>query len=199
MIGSDRIKLRGEHNLLNIAAAALAAAQAGADRESIVGAISTYKGLEHRLEYVATVDGVQYFDDSFATAPEPTIVALRAFQEPIVLIAGGVDKGADYRPLVEEIIASSVKAVVLIGKMGPVLKELIIGLGAEKGKVPLLVEGGTNMATVLAVTQEIARPGDVVLLSPACASFDLFKNYKERGDLFKQEVLALAAKRKDAI
>lgn len=199
LIGSDRIKLRGEHNLLNIAAAALAAAQAGADRESIVGAISTYKGLEHRLEYVATVDGVQYFDDSFATAPEPTIVALRAFQEPIVLIAGGVDKGADYRPLVEEIIASSVKAVVLIGKMGSVLKELIIGLGAEKGKVPLLVEGGTNMATVLAVTQEIARPGDVVLLSPACASFDLFKNYKERGDLFKQEVLALAAKRKDAI
>jgi UDP-N-acetylmuramoylalanine--D-glutamate ligase len=199
LIGSDRIKLRGEHNLLNIAAAALAAAQAGADRDSIVGAISAYHGLEHRLEYVATVDGVQYFDDSFATAPEPTIVALRAFKEPIVLIAGGVDKGVDYLPLVEEILASSVKAVVLIGKMAPVLKELIIRLGTEKGKVPFLVDGGTDMAKVMAVTREIAKPGDVVLLSPACASFDLFKNYKERGDLFKQEVRALAAKPEKAI
>ncbi len=194
LIGSDRIRLRGEHNLLNIAAAALAAAQAGADRDSIVEAISTYNGLEHRLEYVATVDGVQYFDDSFATAPEPTIVALRAFKEPIVLIAGGVDKGADYRPLAEEIIAGSVKAVVLIGKMAPVLKELIIRVGTEKGKVPFLAEGGNDMASIMAVTKEIAQPGDVVLLSPACASFDLFKNYKERGDLFKQAVLALAAK-----
>ncbi|NLC53451.1 MAG: UDP-N-acetylmuramoyl-L-alanine--D-glutamate ligase [Firmicutes bacterium] len=199
LITSDRIKIRGEHNLLNIAAAALAAAQAGADRESIVDAISAYNGLEHRLEYVATVDGIQYFDDSFATAPEPTIVALRAFKEPIVLIAGGVDKGADYRPLAEEILASSVRAVVLIGKMAPVLKELIIRLGAEKGKVPCLVEGGADMATIMAVTQEIAKPGDVVLLSPACASFDLFKNYKERGTLFKRAVMALANKEEDAI
>ncbi|HBR34920.1 MAG TPA: hypothetical protein DD734_09815, partial [Firmicutes bacterium] len=87
LIGSAQIKLRGEHNLLNIAAAALAAHTGGADRESITKAISEYNGLEHRLEYVATVDGVQYFDDSFATAPEPTIVALRAFQEPLILIA----------------------------------------------------------------------------------------------------------------
>lgn len=194
LIGSDRIKLRGEHNLLNIAAAALAAVKAGADRDSIVGAISDYNGLEHRLEYVATIDGVQYFDDSFATAPEPTIVALRAFREPIILIAGGVDKGADYRPLAEEIVARSVKAVVLIGKMAPVLKELITEQGREKGEVPLLVEGGTDMTSVLAVTRKIVQPGDVVLLSPACASFDLFKNYKERGILFKEAVMALAAR-----
>ncbi len=193
LIASNRIKLRGKHNLLNIAAAALAAGKAGADRETITRAIAEYNGLEHRLEYVTTIDGVQYFDDSFATAPEPTIVALRAFSEPVILIAGGVDKGADYLTLAEEIIASSVKAVVLIGKMGPVLREIITRLGLEKGRMPLLVEGGVEMETIVGVARSLAQPGDVVLLSPACASFDLFKNYKERGLLFKLAVGALAA------
>lgn len=193
LIASSQIKLRGKHNLLNIAAAALAAGKAGADQETIVQAIAGYNGLEHRLEYVTTIDGVQYFDDSFATAPEPTMVALRAFSEPVILIAGGVDKGADYRPLAEEIIAGSVKAVVLIGKMAPVLREIITRLGLEKGRVPLLVEGGVEMERITATARSLAKPGDVVLLSPACASFDLFKNYKERGDLFKQAVLALSA------
>ncbi len=197
LIGSAQIKLRGEHNLLNIAAAALAAHTGGADRESINKAISEYNGLEHRLEYVATVDGVQYFDDSFATAPEPTIVALRAFQEPLILIAGGVDKGANYLPLAQEILASSVKAVVLIGKMAPVLREIITKLGLEQGKTPLMVEGGTEMSSIIKTTKKLAKPGDVVLLSPACASFDLFANYKERGVLFKKQVLA--AKEEDVI
>ncbi|HEY8392477.1 MAG TPA: UDP-N-acetylmuramoyl-L-alanine--D-glutamate ligase [Capillibacterium sp.] len=190
LITSDRIKLRGKHNLLNIAAAALAAGRAGADRETIVQAIAEYNGLEHRLEYVTTFDGVQYFDDSFATAPEPTIVALRAFTEPVILIAGGVDKGVDYLPLAKEIVAGSVKAVVLIGKMGPVLREIITRAGAEEGRMPLLVEGGATMEAIVATARSLAQPGDVVLLSPACASFDLFKNYKERGDLFKAAVRA---------
>lgn len=199
LIKSAQIKLRGEHNLLNIAAAALAAHSGGADRESITKAIGEYNGLEHRLEYVATVNGVQYFDDSFATAPEPTIVALRAFQEPLILIAGGVDKGANYLPLAQEILDSSVKAVVLIGKMAPVLRQIIAKLGREQGKTPLLVEGGAEMSTIIKTTKHLAQPGDVVLLSPACASFDLFANYKERGLLFKKEIRELTAKEEDVI
>jgi UDP-N-acetylmuramoylalanine--D-glutamate ligase len=195
LIESTRIKLRGKHNLLNIAAAALAAGAAGADRDGIRQAITEYNGLEHRLEYVTTIDGVEYFDDSFATAPEPTIVALRAFQEPVILIAGGVDKGADYRPLGEEIIASSVKAVILIGKMGPVLREIITKTGLEKGRIPLLVDGGADMNSIIAQVESLTQPGDVVLLSPACASFDLFRNYKERGILFKQAVKALSTQK----
>ena len=195
LIESTRIKLRGKHNLLNIAAAALAAGAAGADRDGIRQAITEYNGLEHRLEYVTTIDGVEYFDDSFATAPEPTIVALRAFQEPVILIAGGVDKGADYRPLGEEIIASSVKAVILIGKMGPVLREIITKTGLEKGRIPLLVDGGADMNSIIAQVESLTQPGDVVLLSPACASFDLFRNYKERGILLSRQLGFVHTKR----
>ena len=192
LITSKEIKLRGEHNLLNIAAAALASYTAGADRESITQAISEYKGLEHRLEYVTTINGVHFFDDSFATSPEPTIVALRAFTEPVILIAGGADKGTDYSGLAEEILKSTVKVVILIGRMGPVIREAI-KQRAEKTKrrPPLLVNGGSDMKSIVAQANQYATPGDVVLLSTACASFDLFKNYKERGDLFKEQVLAL--------
>ncbi len=192
LITSKEIKLRGEHNLLNIAAAALASFTAGAGRDAIIRAITEYKGLEHRLEYVTTINGVQYFDDSFATSPEPTIVALRAFQEPVILIAGGADKGTDYTGLAETILHSSVKAVVLIGKMGPVIGAAI-RQAAEKMKcrLPILVDGGSDMKTIVARANQYATPGDVVLLSTACASFDLFKNYKERGALFKEQVLAL--------
>lgn len=191
LIRSDQIQIRGEHNLLNISAAALASYSAGADRESIIAGISEYTGLEHRLEYVATIDGIQYFDDSFATSPDPTIVALRAFKEPVVLIAGGADKGADFTSLAEEILKSSVKTVILIGKMGPVIKEAILNIARDTGSsIPEMVEGGSEMPMIVARAREHAKPGDVILLSTACASFDLFKNYKERGNLFKKEVLA---------
>ncbi|HBG15925.1 MAG TPA: UDP-N-acetylmuramoyl-L-alanine--D-glutamate ligase [Firmicutes bacterium] len=191
LIKSDRIKLRGEHNLLNISAAALASYTAGADRGAIIQATTEYTGLEHRLEYVATIDGVQYFDDSFATSPDPTIVALHAFKEPIILIAGGADKGTDYTGLAKEILQSSVKAVVLIGKMGPVIREAIMNAANDGENLPLMVDGGNDMPTIVARARTYAKPGDVVILSTACASFDLFKNYKERGNLFKQQILAM--------
>jgi UDP-N-acetylmuramoylalanine--D-glutamate ligase len=189
LMDSQSIQLRGEHNLLNISAAALACHAAGADLESIREGVAGYTGLEHRLEYVATVDGIQFFDDSFATGPDPTIVALRAFTEPIVLIAGGADKGADFTVLGEEIISSTVKTVILIGLMGPKIREAIEKAAARMNcPLPQLAEGGHNMAEVMATAIRHAAPGDVVLLSTACASFGMFKNYKERGDLFKAEV-----------
>lgn len=193
IIESSSIQIRGEHNLLNIAAAALACHDAGSDPESIRKGISGYTGLEHRLEYVATVNGVQFYDDSFATAPDPTIVALKAFTEPIVLIAGGADKGADYTVLGEEIVKSTVKTVVLIGSMGPKIGDAIKQAGIRLGApAPELVEGGVTMGEIFGNALTNAESGDVVLLSTACASFGLFNNYKERGDLFKAEVKRLS-------
>lgn len=192
VIESDSIQVRGEHNLLNIAAAALACHDTGAGLDSIKNGISGYTGLEHRLEYVATINGIHFFDDSFATAPDPTIVALKAFTEPIVLIAGGADKGNDYTALGEAIIKSTVKAVVLIGTMGPKIGAAISQAAERLGKpVPKLVEGGVTMKEIFAKAVANANAGDVVLLSTACASFGLFNNYKERGDLFKAEVRRL--------
>lgn len=193
IIESDSIQIRGEHNLLNITAAALACHAAGAGLESIREGISDYTGLEHRLEYVATVNGIKFFDDSFATAPDPTIVALKAFTEPIVLIAGGADKGHDYTLLGEEIIKSTVKTVVLIGTMGPKIETAVRQAAEHLGKpLPIMVEGGVTMGEIFANALANANAGDVVLLSTACASFGLFKNYKERGDLFKAEVKRLS-------
>lgn len=189
LMNNKNIQLRGEHNLLNICAAALACHAAGADLQSIREGVAGYTGLEHRLEYVATVNGIQFFDDSFATAPDPTIVALRAFTEPIVLIAGGADKGADFTALGEEIVKNTVKAVVLIGVMGPKIRTAIEEAAVKLDrKPPLLAYGGQNMGEVMSTALRYSAPGDVVLLSTACASFGMFKNYKERGNLFKAEV-----------
>lgn len=192
LITSESIQVRGEHNLLNITAAALASQAAGADLEAIREGIAGYQGLEHRLEYVGTVNQIQFFDDSFATAPDPTIVALKAFTEPIVLIAGGADKGSDFSKLAQEILSSSVTAVILIGVTGPKIGRLIQEIAAASGHpAPELVYGCQNMAEIVAAAVEKVRPGGIVLLSTACASFGMFKNYKERGDLFKNEVRKL--------
>lgn len=195
IINSDSIQVRGEHNLLNISAAALACQAAGVDLDSIRKGISGYTGLEHRLEYVGTVNNIQFFDDSFATAPAPTMVAIQAFNEPIILIAGGADKGSDYTVLGEEIVKSTVKAVVLVGVMGPKIGSAIKKAAEHLEKPgPKVVNGGNNMAEIVTAAVAQAGPGDVVLLSTACASFGLFKNYKERGDLFKMEVKRLESK-----
>ncbi len=194
LIASEAIQVRGEHNLLNIAAAALASRIAGADIESIRAGISGYRGLEHRLEYVGTVNSVQFFDDSFATAPDPTIIALKAFTEPIVLIAGGADKGADYSQLAEEILLGNVAAVVLIGVTGPKIGAALEMIAARSQRpVPELVYGCADMAEIVITAFQKAAPGGVVLLSTACASFGMFRNYKERGDLFKKEVRRIIA------
>lgn len=198
LISSDSIQVRGEHNLLNISAAALASRTAGADLESIREGISAYQGLEHRLEYVGTVNQVQFFDDSFATAPDPTIVALRAFTEPIVLIAGGADKGADFTQLAEEIMQRNVTSVILIGVTGPKIGDAIRNTAAKSGRpLPELVYGCNNIADIVTTAYQKAPRGGIVLLSTASASFGLFKNYKERGDLFKNEVRKLSGYHKE--
>jgi UDP-N-acetylmuramoylalanine--D-glutamate ligase len=192
LITSESIQVRGEHNLLNISAAALASRTAGADIESIREGISGYQGLEHRLEYVATVNQIQFFDDSFATAPDPTIIAIKAFTEPIVLIAGGADKGADFSILAEEILQRNVTTVILIGVTGPQIGNKIQEIAARPQlPIPELIYGCQNMTEIVTTAFQKALPGGVVLLSTACASFGMFQNYKERGNLFKNEVRKL--------
>lgn len=186
------VRVRGEHNLQNICAAAAAAAAVGASPDAIRDAVTSFEGLEHRLEFVREADGVKYFDDSFATTPEASAVALRAFREPIVLIAGGADKGSDYRPFAEAVLDAGVKAAILIGDTAAKIRRAIEDAAARSARpTPAFIEGLTEMSSIVARARSLAAPGDVVLLSTACASFGLFKNYKERGDLFKEAVRAL--------
>lgn len=181
-------RLRGEHNLENIAAAAAVAKMVGVSDGIIKKVVIGFKGLTHRLEEVATVDGVTYYDDSFSTTPETTIAAIKAFSEPLILIAGGSEKGSDFTQLGQTIAqAKNLKAVVLIGLMAKRIKEAIV---KARGKTKLL-DGAKNMSQIIDQARSEAEAGDIVLLSPAAASFDMFKNYKDRGDQFKDQVTAL--------
>ncbi len=184
---SSDVKLRGEHNLENIAAAALAADLCGAKIESIVKATKAFEGLEHRLEVAGLVDKVLYINDSFSTVPETAIAAIESFTEPIVLIAGGSEKGSDFIELGKCIASHSVHTLIAIGDMTSRIVDAAVGAG-YKGNI---ITGLSTMHDVVAGAKRTAKPGDVVLLSPACASFDMFANYKERGKQFKHEVSLL--------
>lgn len=179
---TDDLKIRGKHNWDNICAAITASSLAGADVEAIKKAVFSFKGLEHRLELVRTKKRVSFYNDSFSTTPETCIAAIKAFKEPIILIAGGSEKGSDYSQLGQEISRSSVKTLILIGKTAAQLKKVVNQAGF-KGEI---VFRPGEMKKIVAIAWQKAKPGDVILLSPACASFDMFKNYKDRGQQFKK-------------
>jgi len=184
LISTKEILLPGKHNLENVCAAVLAATLAGVWKGNIVSVLKTFKGLEHRLALVREVNGVKYYDDSFSTTPETAIAAIEAFKIPEILILGGSSKSSDFTEL-GRIISShkNIKAIIGIGKEWPSIRSKI----SKKSKV-ILIEGAENMKTIVLAASKIAKPGDVVLLTPACASFDMFANYKDRGELFKKEV-----------
>jgi len=185
---TDELQLRGRHNWQNVCAAVTAAWQAGVqDIEAIRSAVLSFSGLEHRLEYVAEINGVEYFDDSFGTTPETGIVAIESFKQPKVLILGGSDKGAHYKKLAKTVMREAVRHVITIGDTGPAIAEALRNEGFVE-----LSPGGTTMPDIVSAAQMVAAPGDVVLLSPACASFGLFHDYKDRGTQFKQAVQGLA-------
>ena len=185
---TDELQLLGEHNWQNVCAAITAVWQAGVmDINAIRVAVTDFSGLEHRLEFVREVAGVQYYDDSFGTTPETAIVALRAFKEPKVLILGGSDKGAQFTELAAAVATGTVRHVITIGDTGPTIAEELRAAGFSD-----LTPGGTTMLDIVHTAQELAQKGDVVLLSTGSASFGLFKDYKDRGNQFKQVVQALA-------
>jgi UDP-N-acetylmuramoylalanine--D-glutamate ligase len=177
--------LTGEHNKENIAAAEEVAKALKIKKEIIAKAVKGFKGLPHRLEFVVERKGVGYFDDSFATMPEASIIALRSFDVPVVLLAGGADKGLDFKPFAKE-IKKRVKALILFsGKGSDKLKKVLSGIGYDVWAEVCTMEEAVRLAS------GVSESGEVVLLSTGCASFGCFKNYKERGDKFKQEAKAI--------
>lgn len=175
--------LKGKHNQYNTMAAGIAAAVTGIRKEKIRDAVRTFESLEHRIEYVSTVRGVEFFNDSKATNINSTWYALESFKKPTILILGGIDKGNDYS-LIEDLVRERVKAIVCLGVDNSKI------IAAFSHIVPVIVET-TSAAQAVNESFRLAEKGDAVLLSPACASFDLFKNYDERGKKFKEAVLAL--------
>lgn len=181
-----KLLLRGRHNLENVTAAVEAAYLAGAPVEIINEVVENFRGLEHRLELVGEQGGIKYYNDSFSTVPETVIAALDSFTEPIVLIAGGSSKKSNYTELGEKIASSRVKVIILIGDTA---EEIASTIPKEfKGQIIL---GLTKMTDIVAKARKIAVSGDVILLSPGCASLGLFDNYKDRGEQFKKAVKSL--------
>ncbi|MDP4096936.1 UDP-N-acetylmuramoyl-L-alanine--D-glutamate ligase [Paenibacillus sp. P96] len=178
----------GRFNVDNALAACAIALAAGAPLSALGEPLSHFRGVEHRLEFVAKHDGVSYYNNSKATNAKATQMSLSSFKQPIVLIAGGLDRGADYLELVP-VLQGRVKAVVLLGQTKEKLAEASKKAGIEHIE---LVDNGEDAATALieAVNKSasLAGPGDIVLLSPACASWDMFKSYEERGRIFKEAV-----------
>jgi UDP-N-acetylmuramoylalanine--D-glutamate ligase len=172
--------LKGKHNQYNTMAACLAAATMEIRKEKIREAVQTFQSLEHRMEYVSTVRGVEFINDSKATNVNSTWYALESMEKPTLLILGGVDKGNDYS-LIKELVREKVKAIICLGVDNRKIHE------AFGSVVSPIVNTGSALEAVHAAFH-FAKKGDVVLLSPACASFDLFKNYEDRGNQFKQAV-----------
>jgi UDP-N-acetylmuramoylalanine--D-glutamate ligase len=179
------IRLRGRHNVANILAAVTLAASVGIPTEAMRQAIQTFTGIEHRLEEVATINGVLYVNDSIATAPERTLAALAAFDSPVVLLAGGQDKNLDWQDWGKS-VPKNVHKTVLFGALGPHLAELLAQSAEEKDFT--LVD---TMEAAIQVAATIARPGDVVLLSPGGTSFDAYPDFAARGTVFREIVMAM--------
>jgi UDP-N-acetylmuramoylalanine--D-glutamate ligase len=185
--GSETLKmsiydfaLKGIHNQYNTMAAGLAALTIGIRKDKIREAVQSFESLEHRMEYVSTVRGVEFINDSKATNVNSTWFALESMQKPVILILGGVDKGNDYS-LLRTLVQGKVKAIVCMGTDNRKIHD------AFQNDVPLIVNTSSAREAVKS-SFHLAAKGDVVLLSPACASFDLFKNYEDRGNQFKEAV-----------
>jgi UDP-N-acetylmuramoylalanine--D-glutamate ligase len=216
----SQVKIKGIHNIQNIMAAVCAANVMSADVEAIKNAIINFQGIEHRLEFISTINGVQYYNDSKATTPEAAIAGIRAFSKPIefaqsqagnvikgeqrnhpssppleggdkgevILIAGGYDKEVSLDQLALE-CAKNTKCVILIGKTAKNINELIQDAKGEKAQPEVYL--ATSLDESVRKASSVAETGDVVLLSPACASYDMFPNYEERGKRFKELVAKL--------
>lgn len=185
---TDELKLLGKHNWQNACAATTTVWQITQDVNAIRSVLTTFTGLEHRLELVRELEGVKYYDDSFGTTPETAIVAIEAFDQPKVIVLGGSDKGASYDKLAQAVLSENVRKVITIGITGPKIKNVLVNAGYED-----IVEGPTTMQEIVDLCRAQAQPGDIVLLSTGCASFGLFQNYKDRGEQFRTAVMSLLA------
>jgi UDP-N-acetylmuramoylalanine--D-glutamate ligase len=186
IVPKEALPLRGEHNQMNLMAAITVALAYDVDRETIISALSSFKNQPNRLEYIANINGVEFVNDSKATNVEAVYYALGSYDQPIVWIAGGQDKGNDYGQI-KELVEKKVKAMVCLGLDNAKLVEFFSG-SVDNISQTTTVEEAAEMAF------NYAQSSDIVLLSPACASFDLFDNYAQRGEMFKEAVLNLKDK-----
>lgn len=180
------LKIKGLHNAYNAMAASLAALSVGIDAEVIIATLKNFGGVEHRLEFVCESEGVEYINDSKATNVDSAWYALESMKRPVIWIAGGTDKGNDYERL-KDFARDKVKVLVCMGVDNEKLKNFF-------GDVVPVIYDTKSMQEALVVSKAEAEAGDTVLLSPACASFDLFNNYEHRGELFKQTVKEITSK-----
>lgn len=183
----DALQLLGEHNVENACAAISVALHLGCDAEAVEQGLKDCKGLPHRIEYVGQVDGVDYYNDSYSSAPSATVAAIRAMLQPVVLIIGGMDRGADFSTLRSVIRKSAqIKKILVIGQIQHKLTSLLRDEGIDN----LEELDASTMTDIVARAREVADEGDAILLSPGCASFDMFMNFTDRGDQFKKAVQA---------
>jgi UDP-N-acetylmuramoylalanine--D-glutamate ligase len=183
-VPSSDLSIKGTHNTLNALCAGAAAVLAGLTQEQLVAGFKTFKNAPHRMELIREVNGVRFVNDSKGTNVEATFYALGSYAEPIIWIAGGVDKGNDYSVIYPLLADGKVKTLICLGKDNEKLRE------AFSGKI-MEIRETEDIRQAVVWGQEIAAGGEVVLLSPACASFDLFKNYEDRGDQFRAAVQEL--------
>ncbi len=188
----DLILLRGWHNILNVLASSVLADSVGVAGEAMRQAIATFAGVEHRLELVRTINGVQYVNDSIATAPERAIAALDSFSEPLVLLAGGRDKDMVWETWAQR-VRERVKAVILFGELGALLERALSQDSAGLKTRPEMAKV-TTLAEAVKMASWLAEPGDVVLLAPGGTSFDAYKDFAERGEEFRDLVHQLATR-----
>lgn len=178
------IKIKGDHNLENSLAAIAAALIMGIEKDQIAKTLKSFPGVHHRLEPVADINGVGYVNDSKGTNTDASIKALEAFKEPIILIAGGRNKGSDFAELAKK-IKSTVKELVLVGEAKEDIKNAVINVDFNNYHIV------DTFKEAVEKSSSLANEGDIVLLSPACASWDMFTSFEERGDCFKELVMSL--------
>jgi len=183
---TSQILLPGAHNLQNVLAAVACAKIYNIKTKNITLVLKTFKGLVHRLQLVREFKNIKFYNDSFSTIPETTVAAIEAFRQPKILILGGSSKNSDFSLLAQEINQNkSIKAIILVGQEATRIKKAIAKSGGTDAKI---IEGANNMHQIISRAYQEAKSGDVVILSPACASFDMFKNYQDRGMQFIKEV-----------
>jgi UDP-N-acetylmuramoylalanine--D-glutamate ligase len=194
VIGHERdIQLLGRHNVENVLAACAIAGVAGVDVDAMWQVIRSFRGVEHRLEPVGQIGGVDYYNDSIATSPERAAAALRAFDRPIVLLAGGQDKHLPWDDLAE-LVLKRTRGVILFGQAADLIERALGQAQARTHTPPAVmpaVKRAGSLQEAVSMAYQLAQPGDVVLLAPGGTSFDAFKDFVERGEYFKTLVRAL--------
>ena len=186
---ADEVYIPGEHNLKNALAASAMAMVAGVPAPVVRHTLKTFRGVEHRIEFVRELDGVQFINDSKGTNVDSSIQAVRAMKRPTVLILGGYDKHTDFTPLCEEIVKNPIASVVLIGATAKQCEETLEKVGFHNWE-----HAGHDFEKAVRSAFERAQNGGTVLLSPSCASFDMFEDYEARGRIFKEIVNRLESK-----